>query len=231
MTKDERFYYTDTKRYVRVSEVISVLNNPELNDWRAKAGYDNAQDWSETTSTIGTEIHRLISEIHGGEEDIGWYLLSPEIQNGLLAYKRAKLNLKFKPVQSEITLLSDTWGVGGTSDCLVKLVKNPYMLKGYWLFDWKTGSIFNPRTGRIYTEIPLQISTYFHLHRELYPQIDLVGVCAVRLNRETGLWTPKDLYPILAQDTIPHFEAFKNLKKIWDYLEEINGQRRNKNSV
>ena len=37
-TKDSKFYYLDGKRYVRVTEIISVMANEEVNDWRAKKG-------------------------------------------------------------------------------------------------------------------------------------------------------------------------------------------------
>lgn len=221
ISKDDRFYYEDGQKFVRVTEVLSCLNRPGLNKWQANLGTELAEEYSSQMRDIGSEVHGFIAQIIKGysfrqspEDGLKYAQLDKTIRNGLKAWNQAMLSIPFKPVQSEIFLISKKYGYAGTTDCLARIGHKK------WLLDWKTGTIFDPRTGEIYPEIPLQLAAYYHAYKETYPSHKLTGCAAVHLSRDTGLWTPKDIYKMDEGQLEKTFDAFAHLIEVWKYLTE-----------
>jgi len=225
ITKDDNCYYCEGKRYHRVSRVISIHNNYDLDDFFKRNEFVTTEAYVDDRRDKGTEIHRLVAKIINENYVVGddWWSIDISIRNGVKATLQAIKSLYIEPVHSEIKMLSDELGVGGTTDLLGKVTDPKYLPVGYWLFDWKSGSIFSPITKKIYQEIPIQGSTYFHMFSNEYPEIPLQGFCAVRTSQDTCEWTPKDMYPILAQDTKPHIKAFMNCLELYNYHIERYG--------
>lgn len=219
LNKDSKYYYLNNKKYLRVSRVSEIFNNIELNNWKASVGLEYAEQYAQETSDIGTEIHKLISDIINGksfnnqEGSLAWALMAQELKNGVRAYIQAQKSINFVPLQSEIWLHSDELEIAGTSDCLVTVQDSPYLQDGSYLFDWKTGNIRNFATQEVYWEIKFQLSAYYHLYGGA-----LKGCCACRLNRETGFWTPNDLYFMSPNELKEVFnECFLPLLRVYRY--------------
>ncbi len=207
-TKDSQYYYIDGKKYIRATTVLSVLNKKGLNDWRANVGAEVADAWTETTRDIGLEVHRLINEIINGKSFsdtpahiLEWTQLDNPIKNGLRAYEQARLTLGFKPVLSELLLVSEKYDYAGTTDCLVKFGRYP------WLLDWKVAS-------RLWPETEYQLAAYYNAYREMTGK-KLSGAMAIRLDRDTGRWTPPDRIIMYPDELEKKFELYKSLLAIW----------------
>jgi hypothetical protein len=109
-----------------------------LNDWRARIGEEQADDYSAEMAELGTQVHGFIKDIIGGysfnsspAELLKYSQLDRRIRNGLKAWQQCQLTLNFKPVESEILLYSKEFQFAGTTDCLCKIGRS------YWLLDWK----------------------------------------------------------------------------------------------
>ena len=207
MDKDSQFYYVNGRPIVRVTEVLSVLDRPGLDQWRGNIGNTEADDRRNQAADIGTEVHKYIASINNGHaiENGEWLLLSEEIKNCLRAYQQAQSKLKFKPVLSELFLIGD--GYAGTADYLAKIKKD------LWLIDWKTGTIRDPKTKKIYPEIHFQLSAYYHACTEY-----LAGCMAVHLNGDTGIFTKDDVFVITEPQISEAYRCFCGLLEVWKYL-------------
>lgn len=205
-------YLIDGISFPRVTRIINtVLNKQALNDWRARVGEEQASDMSEELAEIGTQVHGFIRDIIGGysfnstpAEVLRWAQLDRRIRNGLKAYQQCQMTLKFKPVQSEILLVSKAYGYAGTADCIAKIGRQ------YWLLDWKVSE-------RLWEEVEFQLAAYWHAHNEM-GGVKLAGCRAIRLDRETGIWNPdKDQLIMFPQDLERAFDAFKSILNIFNY--------------
>jgi len=207
ITKDNRYYYVDGKPLVRVTEVLSILDRPGLDLWRGNIGNGEAESRRDQAADIGTEAHSLIHRVNNGNPILSpeWSMLSIELQNSLRAYKQAQAALKFKPVQSELFLA--TIDYAGTTDCLVKIGKE------HWLLDWKTGTIRDPRTHEVYPEIHFQLAAYYYAY-----QGTLAGCMAIRLNKDTGVFTKDDAFTITEPQLSHAYACFCGLLETWYYI-------------
>ncbi len=98
--------------------------------------------------------------------------------------------------------------VAGTVDARIKVLKNSYLEKGLWLFDYKVAT-------RLWPECEYQLAWYYHMHKKKFPRLKLNGAVALRLNRDTGNWTPKDMKVITAQQLEHTFEYCLSMLKLW----------------
>jgi len=199
LDKDSKFYYVDGKPVVRVTQVLSVLARPGLVSWIGDVGSAEAELRRDEAASIGTEVHSLIARgtpIQSGE----WCLFADEIKNCLRAYQQAQAKIKFKPVQNEVFLIGD--GYAGTTDCLAEIGRQ------LWLLDWKTGTIRDPRTNEIYPEIRYQLAAY-------YKACKVAGCMAIRLNKDTGVFTDNDIFKITQPRIDEAYECFKACLTLW----------------
>lgn len=206
--KDSKFYYVNDRPFVRVTQVLSVLDRPGLDRWRGSVGNDEAEVRRDQAADIGTEVHGLIHTINKGIaiRNGDWIMLADEIKNCLRAYQQAQAKLKFKPVQSELFLVGD--GYAGTTDCLAKIGKE------LWLLDWKTGTIRDPQTKEVYPEIHYQLAAYYKACKE-----NLAGCMVAHLNRDTGIFNGNDTFTITQPRIDQAYECFRGLLTVWNYQE------------
>jgi hypothetical protein len=208
-------YIIDSKPYVRVTEVLNtVMNKPGLVKWIGGVGIAFAENKRNECRDIGTEVHKIISEIINGrsfndtpENIMQWTLLSPEIKYGVIAWMQAQLSIPFKPVQSELLLISEKYGYAGTTDCLCKIGKQK------WLLDWKVAS-------KLWPEVKFQMAAYYSAYLEMTGK-KLAGARAIRLDRDTGKWTFQDQLIMTPEELTEAFqEGFLPLLKVYRYNKE-----------
>jgi len=215
ITKDGEFYHVDGKPYPRVTRILSVLNRPSLVSWLSRNSQEVTEQWTQETRDIGTEVHRLISEIIGGRlfsdtpaHILEWTQLDESIRNGIRAFEQARLTLKFVPVQTEMLLVSKQHTYAGTTDCLAEMNGEP------WLLDWKVAS-------QLWPEVEYQLAAYWNAYKEMTGK-DIAGCMAIRLSRDTGKWTKKDRLIMTPEKLAQKFDVFRCILKVWRDLNENN---------
>ncbi len=210
--KDSRFYYIDGKSYIRTTEILTILNRPGLNRWQANLGTEAAEDYSEQMREIGSQVHSFIAQIIKGysfcatpEDGLKYAQLDKTIRNGLKAWNQAMLSVPFKPIESELFLISKKYGYAGTTDCLARIGHRK------WLLDWKCSSRLWP------IEVKLQLAAYYHAYQESIGG-KIEGCRAIRLDRDNGKWCPKDQLILIQPELDNTFEVFKYLLEVWRYV-------------
>ncbi len=215
MSKDADYYYLEGVQYPRVTRVCASRHNQELEDWKVAQGKEKAEEHTNQARDAGSEIHDIIHRIIKGEavSKGEWDGYAQEIRNGLTAWERARQELKFKPKETEIILVSKIYQFAGTADCLAKIGKE------FWLLDWKSGGIKHPKTAEPYEEIKLQLSAYYHAFNEMTGQ-ELDGCRALRIDRLTGNWNPTEQIIMEPKELKHYFEGFLGLLSYykWKYL-------------
>lgn len=223
--KDDTYYYDGDDKFLRVTKVLEILAKPGLVRWIGSVGNDEAELRRDEGGSIGTEVHRLTHIIDTATDDIikaeihqKWDTFADEIKNCLRCHIQAKDYLGYKVKASEKFLVDYVNMYAGTTDREVTIKRQEYF--GDWLLDIKTGTIKDPRTKEVYPEIEFQLSAYFMIAWKSNP--DLRGCMALRYNKETGIFIPKeDLFVIEEPDLHKPFECWLSLKKVWEY---INGR-------
>lgn len=206
--RDDTYYFTDSWKRVRATKPIGKLNNEALNGWRERIGKDAADAWTEETREIGSQVHGFLDKIAKGfsfNESSGavleWGMLDNRIRNGLRAAQQAELTLGFKTVQSEMLLVSEKFDYAGTTDRLVRY------RGGSWLLDYKVSSDLWP-------EVEYQAASYWNAYLEQTGK-SLDGFIALRLDRDTGKWTPHDMLMMTPNQLDRKFPLYVGLLNIW----------------
>lgn len=209
----ERFYPVLDKQgkmfeFPSVSTIISVAGQEWLEAWRQRVGFEQAEQISRETRDIGTAVHSLIERLNTGGSIASdeWASLNEGTRNGMRAFSRWSNAEGFKSYQSELVVVSFEHGYAGTLDATGKL---PKLLE---LLDWKVRSRLSP-------DIRLQLAAYWVAYLETYPEEELFGARAVRLDRNTGNYDQM-IVPVV--DLAADFAGFLELKRQWDEQREMN---------
>jgi len=149
---DSRFYRRNDKYYPSVTSVLNYFpKNKFFHEWLKDVGH-NADIIASKAASEGTQVHNAIDRFLNGEE-IKWI-----DENGRAEYSLEvwKMILKFadfwnthKPelIASEYHLFSDTHEYAGTTDIIVRLNNQ------VWLLDIKT-------SNSLHTSYDLQLAAY-----------------------------------------------------------------------
>jgi genome maintenance exonuclease 1 len=149
---DSRFYKRNDKYYPSVTSILNYFpKNKFFHEWLKDVGH-NADIIASKAASEGTQVHTAIDNFLNGEE-INWL---DEYGNAKYSLEVWKMILKFaefwnthKPelITSEYHLFSDKHEYAGTSDLVVKLKDQ------IWLLDIKT-------SNSLHTSYDLQIASY-----------------------------------------------------------------------
>lgn len=60
--RTKRTYTIDGQQYPSVTEVLTIINKPSVNDWRARVGLDEATRIANTAAQLGTRVHALAAD-------------------------------------------------------------------------------------------------------------------------------------------------------------------------
>ncbi len=209
---DDDFYYKDNKPYTRVTRNLDVLNREGLNRWVGSVGNAEAELRRDEAGAIGSEVHKYIKRINedgfnfntSKQTAFEWAQLSLEIRNCLKAYVQSEKSNDWEHVISELTMFSERYGYAGTADRIVKYND------ALWVMDFKTSKEFWP-------EVDFQLAAYFTAFQQEF-QMPLAGAIAIRLDKGTGQWTPKDIRVLTPDKLDESFKGYLGLKDARDYL-------------
>ena len=199
---DERYYPIKTEEGIMelpsVTTILRVANKEGLNIWRAKAGWELSEQISEETAEIGKQIHSYVAGFIKGIaiSQLEWNTLSEEIKNGIRAYERFRLQVKFEGMETEKMVYSVKYKFAGTLDAIGKIGKDKILI------DFKTGE-------RFYPSMFAQIVAYHQAWKENNPE--------QRVNERV-----KELFIVnLSRNTgVPNIHSLrlKRIKPYWDYF-------------
>lgn len=165
------FYWIQEKPYVSVTEVLKIIDKPQLRYWFGKQVYlsmvENPQlsekeamsapyKKSDKAKSRGSSVHSIVEACKTGTE-VKFELAETEKELG--GYRDAFLKwineLNVKVVENEKTVISEKYKYAGTLDLLVRINGN----KELTLVDVKTGK-------DIYPESFIQTSAYKYALKE-----------------------------------------------------------------
>ena len=188
---EDRYYEIDGLSLPSVTTILKIHNNPALNRWASNLGTELSEQYKEETAEIGKQIHsyvaRLIKGIPIGK--LEWMQLSNEIKNGIRAYERFRLQVKFEGMETEKMVYSVKYKFAGTLDAIGKIGKNKVLV------DFKTGE-------RFYPSMFAQVTAYYKAHYEM-KHIRIKELLVVNLNRNTG---------------VPDIHQVKDIQPYWNYF-------------
>ena len=193
---DERYYPIETKQGIMelpsVTTILRVANKEGLNIWRAKAGFELSEEISEETAEIGKQIHSYVARLIKGIPitKLEWMQLSNEIKNGIRAYERFRLQVKFEGMETEKMVYSVKYKFAGTLDAIGKIGKDKILI------DFKTGE-------RFYPSMFAQVTAYYKAHCEMTENPRIKKLLVVNLNRNTG---------------VPDIHQVKDIQPYWNYF-------------
>jgi hypothetical protein len=179
MPTPKKGYYTSSGK--RVSGVTTILGNlgwktGGLVRWANQQGLlgIDTNQVKEEAADIGTIAHQMIDDhLHSREFDPT--IFDPELlPTATVAYGeflRWEEFSQIEVIESEMQLVDDDLGFGGTPDAVAKVNGKVY------LFDWKS-------SRGVYADYKVQVAAYFHLMKKLRPQYDLEpGAHLVRVGK------------------------------------------------
>jgi len=133
----QRYYTSEHKQVPGATTVLNVLNKPALVKWANNLGLQgiDSSKYTDKTAEIGTIAHYLVEcELKKETPDLGEYSKNDidKAENAVLKFYDWEKQHKLEQVHSEMQLVSNQYGYGGTIDCYC-------LLDGKWtLIDFKT---------------------------------------------------------------------------------------------
>ena len=177
ITIHENYYNSDGIQIPSVTEVIKLLNKPELVEWANWLGLNHKSStlFTKNAALNGTLVHYII------EKDIKKKILDVNIidnlsidnymkvHNAYNSFKRWKKDYEPKFINSEMKLKNDE--VGGTVDCICKVNKEKVMV------DFKTSK-------KAYPSYFIQLAGYNYLLRTTKDiKLDCVAILVLDKNK------------------------------------------------
>ena len=195
----------------RVPSVTTILNQwgankQPLMKWAWKQGEAGVSLHEKTDADIGTLAHLLIeAEIKGTKinlDDFPMDIIQPAKQcyNNFIEWKSRN---KLKPIETEISLVSEKYKFGGTIDC-VAIISHALSIA-----DWKSGK-------EVYEDNIVQLAAYEQLWNENFPDTKIKGFHIIRTGKEIAMFS-HNYYAEFPKA----FDAFLHLRNLYDLHKEI----------
>ena len=194
----------DSKRVPSVTTVLGTcLAKPFLIKWANNLGLQgvDSSKYVDRLATIGTLAHHWIESILNGiEPTLDGYSDEEKdyASNSVIKFLEYHSEIKPRIIRTELKLVSEDYGYGGTIDCLCEIAG-----QGVGILDIKTGKA-------IYDEHLYQLAAYFQLAQEHGYNPQWVTVVQVGRNAEEGFSVRHCSGPELAKNW-DVFEACLNL--------------------
>ena len=195
---DFPYYELNGQRYPRVTRILSILREPEVEKWQQRIGSEEAEEVSREAKKLGTWLHRYIEgALKGQTTPLGQE--SPDRLHLIGAYHQWKRERgsDLMPQAIEQTYHSATYGYAGTVD-LVEAAR---------LTDWKV-------TGAIRPKHWIQLSAYVPLVFEPPYQVTLR---IVRFDKSLGIYEQQER--LFHQDDLVAFQHLHEVYRRWFALE------------
>lgn len=185
---DIRFYWNETTQsyYPSVTTVLGLAypKPPELLEWMKRNG-ENSDAIRDAAGVSGSIIHGLIEDYYNGAEVT---VLSddnkPKYNTKEWSYfeKFVDYDNRFEPevLHMETKLVSAKYGVGGTSDAVIKMPikEGKKTVMKTFLVDYKSSNSFS-ETFFIQTHV------YKRMWQEIHPELQIDGTAVLWLNAKT----------------------------------------------
>ena len=177
-TPNHLYYFDGRGPWPGVTTVTKVLESPALTNWKreqvaraavrhaarlvddASAGNEDAAvAFLLRTRTPGDDARERGSRIHQALEGIVKRQRPKVEERDVAAVQGARRWLNdnaVRPLEVESFLLNETAGYGGTCDLVAEIAGE------VWLLDWKTSGSVADRSGRVYSDMRLQLAAYLH---------------------------------------------------------------------
>jgi hypothetical protein len=161
-----------------VTTVLNILSKPFLIKWAnnlGQRGIDSSK-YTDEAALCGTLAHYLIMcHFKGVSPDTSDYSANQaqQAKNSLLSFRRWEKSHSVKPILVEKSLVSDTFGYGGTIDFYGKIDGKPTLV------DFKTGK-------DIYPEMRYQVAAYYQLLREHRYEVSETRILCIGRGEDDG---------------------------------------------
>ena len=196
----------------RVPSVTTVINqwgikSKPLMYWAWKQGEKGIPLYEKEAADVGTLAHLMIdADVKGKEINLAEFPMNI-VEQAKVCYQNFqewKRGHDYKPIETEISLVSEEHQFGGTIDCVA-------MINGKLSIDDK-------KTGKdVYEDHIIQIVAYERLWNENFPDHQIVGGYHI-------IRTGKEIvsFDYRWYQGFPHaWEVFLNLRRLYDLAKEI----------
>lgn len=196
----------------RIPSVTTIINQwgiktQPLIYWAWKQGEKGVSLYEKPEATVGTIAHKMIDGyVKGIETDLSKYPpeLIEQARNCYESFEQWKKRHEFKPIQTEISLISEQYQFGGTIDCIAQIDGK------LGIFDWKTGK-------EVYEDHIIQIVAYEKLWHENFTDHPLDGgYHIIRIGKEIVSFDYR-----WYQSFPDAWEVFLNLRELCDLAKKI----------
>jgi hypothetical protein len=202
-----RGYQYKGKIYPSVTTVCDVLRKPGLESWLGNTPKEQRKKQIERGKRIGSAIHANFDAMFKG---IGVDLetVVNEIKPPLLAGIKFILEKRPKTIHSELVVVSENWGFGGTLDRVCKFPDGKVHI-----IDFKTTNRSKYSGTGIYQENFMQAAAYRKAYEEMFKN-ETDGTMIVRLDKDN----PDGEYEIgIDVNTEASFKAFLAALELFNY--------------
>lgn len=199
----------DRKRVPSVTSIIKHIDPDAegLIRWAHRLGQDgiDLEEARQAAASVGTITHACIAA-DLKDEKVDLSNVPPELLEGVTeAFGNWRLwrgSVELEPVASDVSLVSERYRFGGTSDavCMVQGQRT--------LLDFKTGA-------RLYPKDVGQIGGYSILYDEHHPEEPIERSSLLRLGKESGGFT---WVHFTAEQMVPVLDAFLIARHQYDSL-------------
>jgi hypothetical protein len=196
----------------RVPSVTTVLaqwgiKTEPLKYWAWKQGQAGIPLNQKPEADVGTIAHQMIdASVKGKDSDFSKYspALVDQARKCFGNFVEWRNRHSFKPIETEISLVSEQYQYGGTIDCIAQIDGK------LSIADWKTGK-------DIYEDYIIQIVSYGYLWNETFPDYPLTGgYHLIRTGKEIAMFQHS------WYGEFPNaWEVFLKLRELYDLAKEI----------
>lgn len=206
-------YELDGIQYQSVTTILKLISiNDDLLKWANAMGFKrrNIKDIQEETANFGTLTHSNLRSIIDPNAPPPETFKDPRKEYEYFILKRKFLeyfsNIKYRTVDTEVTLISPTLGYAGTLDWLAYLEFDSK--EKLFLLDFKTSK-------SIKTSMFLQLGGYYKLLKETGVCVEGAGI-VITNERECSL------HPISKEKLEEYGDAFISLLSFYKLWEKFN---------
>ena len=166
----------DGTRVCGVTTILGMLAKPALIHWAWNLGCkgEDYRKIRDKAASIGTIAHYLIEcHLKGVDPELDDYSKSDidKAETALLAFLDFEKNHNFKPIATELALVSEKYGYGGSIDCYGELDGKKCLI------DFKT-------SNGIWPEMRCQVAAYAELLKENGYEVEECHL--LRVDKESG---------------------------------------------
>lgn len=207
-SKAHTIYKTkEGKRVPGTTTILGVLNKPALVSWANRLGLEgiDSAKYVDTAARIGILAHYLVQcDLTGQEPDLSEYgkMEIDQAENSLISYYEWKKSKNITAIETELPLVSEEYGYGGTIDCYASIDDV------LWLLDFKTGKA-------IYPEMLIQLAAYRQLLIENGFSVERAKILRIGRSEDEGFEEKT------VTDFTSRWELFKHCLSIYKLQKEI----------